>query len=77
MPLMNSKVELKLKWSKYCVLFAAGAYNPNANPNNVIFTIIDTKLYVPVVTISAKDNQKLTRLGFQRSVYWKEYKTKS
>ena len=77
MPLMNSKVELKLKWAKYYVLFATGAYNRNANPNNVVFTINDTKLYVPAVTLSAKDNQKLARLEFERSVYWKEYKRKS
>ena len=33
------------------------------------------KLYVPVVTLSAKDNQKLSKLlskGFERSVYWDE-----
>ena len=57
MPLINCKVELKLKWTKYCVLPAAGADNDNAN-DNIIFTIKGTKLYVPVVTLSAKDNQK-------------------
>ena len=49
------------------------------NVNN-IFTIKDRKLYVPVVTLSAKDNNKLSKLltkGFERSVYWNEYKTKS
>ena len=39
MPLINCKVELKLKWTKYCVLSAAGADNDNANPKNIIFTI--------------------------------------
>ena len=29
MPLINCKVELKLKWTKHCVLFAAGADNAN------------------------------------------------
>ena len=54
--------------------------NVNANDNNTIFTIIDTKLYVPVVTLSAKDNQKLSKRFskvFERSIYWTEYKTKS
>ena len=40
----------------------------------------DTKVYVPVVTLSAKGNQKLSKLfskWFERSVYWNEYKTKS
>ena len=75
MPLINCKVELKLKWTKYCVLSAAGAANANADSNNIIFTIKDTKLYVSVVTLSAKDNQKLSKLlskGFERSVCWNE-----
>ena len=36
----------------------------------MIFTIRDTILYVPVVTLSARDNQKLIKLlskGFKRS----------
>ena len=80
MPLISSKVELKLKWTKYCVLSGAGGDNANASSNNIIFTIKDTKLYVSVVTLSGKDNQKLSKLlskGFERSVYWNEYKTKS
>ena len=58
MSLINYKVELKLKRTKYCVLSAAGADNDNSN--NIIFTIKDTKLYAPVVTLSATDNQKLS-----------------
>ena len=57
---------------------AAG--NTDANLTNIIFTIKDTKLYVPVATLSAKRNQKLSKLfskGFERSVYWNEYQTKS
>ena len=65
MPLINCKIELKLKWAKYCVLFAAGNenLNDNNNANNNIFTIKDTKLYVPVVTLPARDNQKLSKLS--------------
>ena len=58
---------------------AAGAGNTNANPRNIIFTIKDTKLYVPVVTLSAKDNWKLSKFfsrGFEKSVFWNKYKTK-
>ena len=64
MPLINCQVELKLKWTKYCVLYAAGAdnvngnVNDNANGNNIVFTIKDTKLYVPVVTLSARLSKK-------------------
>ena len=50
---------------------AAGNDSANDNSHNIIFTIKDTKLYVPVVTLSARDNQKLSKLlgkGFERSV---------
>ena len=59
MPSINCKVELKLKWQSI-VLFAAGADNANANFNNIIFTIKDTKLYLPVVTLSAWENMGKT-----------------
>ena len=82
---INWKVELKLKWAKYCVFSATGndnLYNivNHNNGNNIILTIKDTKLYVPVVTLSAIDNQKLSNVpseGCERSFYWNEYKTKS
>ena len=57
---------------------AAGADNANDTVNddvyvnNIIFTINDTKLFLPVVTLSARDSQKLSKLlrkGFERSVY--------
>ena len=82
MTLINCNVELKLKRRKHCVFSTCGTendVNDNDNDNN-IFTIKDTKLYVPVVTSSARDNQKLSKhlsKGFKRSVYWNEYKTKS
>ena len=41
--------------TKYCVFCAAGADNVNANSNNIIFTIKDTQLFVPVAALSAKD----------------------
>ena len=70
---------MKLKWTKHSVSAAPGVDNVNGNDNNIIFTIKDTKLCVPVVTLSAKDNQNLSKVlgkGFERSVYWNEYKTK-
>ena len=51
----------------------------DSNDNNIIFAIKDTKLYAHVVILSARDNHKLSKLlskGFERSVYWREYKTK-
>ena len=74
MPLINCKVELKLRWAKHFVLSVAGTDKANGNndDNNIIFTIEDTKLNVPIVTLSAKDNQRLSKLlskGSERSVY--------
>ena len=58
MLLINCKVELKFRWTKNCVLSVFGSENDNDNagPDNIIFTIKDSNLYVPVVTLSAKDN---------------------
>ena len=85
MSLINCKVELKLKWTKCCALFAAGNDNESdddidINANNIIFTIKNTKVSVSVVILSARGNQRLSKLlnkVFERSVYWNEYKTKS
>ena len=71
MLLISCKVELKFKRTKYCVLAAVGNDNIDTIPDNITFTIKDTRLYVPVVTLSAKNNQKLSTClskGFERSV---------
>ena len=68
MPLINCKIELSLKWYERCLLTVA---------NTATFKITDAKLYVPIVTLSAEDNAKLSKLlseGFKRSVYWDKYK---
>ena len=80
--LINRKIELKLRWMKHLVLTVLGNENnnDNADSKNIIFTIKDTKRYVLVVTLSANDNQKLSKLlskWFERSVYWNGYKSKS
>ena len=44
-----------------------------------VFIINDTKLYVPVVTLLKEGNKDFIgqqNKGFQRSIYWNEYKTK-
>ena len=41
------------------------------------FTITDTKLYVPIVTLKIEDNAKYSKLlskWFKRSIYWNKYK---
>ena len=49
MPLINCKIKLNLTWKKECVLSTDAA--------NAVFIINDTKLYVPVVTLSKEDNK--------------------
>ena len=62
MQLINCNMELKIRWTKHCVLPVAGTNNANGNDDDIIFTIKDTKLYVPVVNLSARDNQILSKL---------------
>ena len=43
------------------------------------FTITDTKLYFPVVTLSTQDNAKLLenlKSGFKRTINWNKYEPK-
>ena len=49
MSLINCKVELKLKWTKYCFLYAASNDNDYDNDNdnkanNINFTIKDIRI---------------------------------
>ena len=71
MPLIKCKIKLNLTWTKECVLSnQAGA---------AVFIINDTKMYVLVVTLSQEDSKDFIEQqnkGFQRSIYWNEYKTK-
>ena len=54
MPLINCEVELILTWSENCVIISANVANQNPT-----FTITETTLYVPAVTLSTQDNAKL------------------
>ena len=71
MPLINCKIKLNLTWKKECVL--------STGVGEAVFIINDKKLYVPIVTLSKEDNKDFIEQqnkGFQRSIYWNEYKTK-
>ena len=80
MPLMNCKIHLELNWNNNCVMYCADIYTGGDNNNReATFQITSTKLYVPVVTLSTKDNENLTKqldAGFKGSVYWNEYQSK-
>ena len=57
----KSKIDLKRKWSNRCRFSVNGNGNTDDNPNNIMFTMKDTKLHVSVVTLSlGKDCQKLS-----------------
>ena len=81
MPLINCKIHIELNWNNDCVMYGADTYagGDNANNRETTFQITSTKLYVPVVTFSTKDNENLTKQldeGFRRSVCWNKYKSK-
>ena len=51
---INCEISLYLEWSKNCILVAVTVANQNPS-----LQINDTKLYVPVVTLSNQENIKL------------------
>ena len=70
MPLINCEVNLILTWSKDCVITNSTGEGK--------FAITKTKLYVLVVTLSTKDNEKLLqqlKAGFQKTISWKKYES--
>ena len=74
MPLINFEIELILDWSANCVIIYTN--DDNQVPT---FTITETNLYVPVVTLSIQDNAKLLpqlKNGFKRTVSWNKYLVK-
>ena len=74
MPLINCEVNLILTWSSTCVIISTNIPNQNA-----IFAITDTKLYIPVVTLSTQENTKFLqqlKSGFKRVINWNKYLSK-
>ena len=74
MPLIKCEVNNFLTWSSNCVLIATNNQNQVAT-----FEITDTKLYVPVVTLSTQENPKFLqqlKSGFKRVINWNKYLSK-
>ena len=74
MPLINCEVNLILTWSSTCVLVSTVDPNQSAT-----FAITDTKLYVPVVTLSTQENTKFfqqLKSDFKRVTNWNKYLSK-
>ena len=66
MSLINCEVELILTWSTDCVII----YTDVADQVPT-FTITETNLYVPLVTLSTQDSEKLLpqlKSGFKRTI---------
>ena len=70
MPLVNCELNLILAWSKDCVITNSTVEGK--------FSITETKLYVPVVTLSTKDNDKLLqqlKSGLKATINWNKYES--
>ena len=70
MPLINFEVELILIWSKSCAV--------SSTTGETKFAIKETKLYVPVVTLSTEDNTKLLqqlKSNFKIKINWNKYES--
>ena len=83
MPLINCEVSLILTWSETCVITsiekrARTNTRRDTSPTNAMFKITDTKLYVPVVTLSTENDKRLLeqlRTGFKRTIKWNKYRS--
>ena len=70
-PLINCEVNLILTWSSTCVITDFNGAGT--------FAITDTKLYVPVVTLSTQENTKFLqqlKSGFKTVINWNKYLSK-
>ena len=70
MPIINCEVELILTWSKNVVITNSTGEGK--------FAITETKLYVPVVTLSTQDKAKLLqrlKSVFKRRIAWSKYES--
>ena len=71
MRLINYEINLILTWSANCVVVSTSNANRNA--------ITNTRLYVPVVTLSTQENAELLqqlKSGFKRVINWDKYLSK-
>ena len=68
------EVNLILTWSSICVIVSTNNANQGAT-----FTITNTRLNVPIVTLSTQENAKLLqqlKSGFKRAINWNKYLSK-
>ena len=83
MPLINCEMSLILTWSRECVITCTERRvititRRDTSLTNATFQITDTKLYVPVVTLSTEyDKRPLEQLRtrFKRTIKWNKYRS--
>ena len=71
MPWINNKINLILTWIENYVILEVKKLTT--------FTITDTKLYIPAITLSTQDNTKLLqhlRSAFKRTINWNKNQLK-
>ena len=71
MPLINCEINVVLAWLAACAI--------SSETGATKFVITDTKLYVPVVTLSTQGSTKLLqelKSGFKRTINWGKYQSK-
>ena len=73
-----------LTWSKNCVFVyitrrnAQGSNPAVVAPSDAKFKITDTKLFVPIVTVSKENDTKLLeqlKTGFKKTIKWNKYRS--
>ena len=70
MSLINCEVNIILTWSQDCVI--------TNSTGDGKFAVTETKLYLPVVTLSTNDNEKLLqqlKYGFKKAISWNKYES--
>ena len=83
MPLINCEVSLNLTWPEKCVITSLERREitntrKDSSPTYATFKITDKKLYVPLVTLSATDDNnflKQLKSGFKRTIKWNKYRS--
>ena len=83
MLLINCEISLTLTQPADCVITsmekrAITTTRRDGSPTGATFKITDTKQYVPVVTLSTEDDNKLLeqlKLGFKRTIKWNKYRS--
>ena len=88
-PSINCEINIILTCTENCVITSKAIIDADTdadpavvavnNPTNATFKITDTRLYVPVVTLSTQDDHKhLDQLetGFKRDIKWNKYRSK-